>query len=120
MYGLEVCKSLYLPDDFLIKAYDIRNKYHPETKGGLSNTTSHFNQTKIRGLCEICHNVISEETHHLLEQHTANDDGFIGTIHKNHLANLVSICENCHKKEHSPETIKKTKKIKTTKGYKII
>ena len=27
MYGLEVCKSLHLPDDFLDEAYSIRNKY---------------------------------------------------------------------------------------------
>ena len=28
MYGLEVCKSLDLPDDFIDNAYLIRNKYH--------------------------------------------------------------------------------------------
>ena len=29
MYGLEVCKSLYLPEQFLQQAYDIRTKYFP-------------------------------------------------------------------------------------------
>ena len=28
MYGLEVCKSLNLPEDFLEMAHDIRNKYN--------------------------------------------------------------------------------------------
>ena len=27
MYGLEVCKSLNLPDEFLDRAYELRNKY---------------------------------------------------------------------------------------------
>ena len=27
MYGLEVCKSLLLPQDFLNEAYEIRKKY---------------------------------------------------------------------------------------------
>ena len=31
MYGLEVCKSLDLPDDFIDNAYLIRNKYHKTT-----------------------------------------------------------------------------------------
>ena len=122
MYGLEVCKSLYLPEDFLVKAYEIRNKYHPETKGGLSNSISHFNQQKVRGLCEICNTEIAEETHHLLEQQDADENGFIGTVHKNHLANLVSICEKCHRKEHSHENTnkpKKIKRVKTTNGFKI-
>jgi DNA mismatch repair protein MutS len=36
MYGLEVCKSLSLPQDFLENAHQIRMKYHPEKvyKGG--------------------------------------------------------------------------------------
>ena len=27
MYGLEVCKSLHLPEDFLANAHKLRNKY---------------------------------------------------------------------------------------------
>ena len=40
MYGLEVCKSLHLPDDFLEQAYQIRSKYFPDTKGELSHSIS--------------------------------------------------------------------------------
>ena len=32
-YGLEVCKSLSMPDDFLKRAYDIRMKYNPKDMG---------------------------------------------------------------------------------------
>ena len=134
MYGLEVCKSLYLPDRFLERAYSIRNKYHPQTKGELSHSTSVYNAKKIRGLCEMCKTNISEETHHLLEQQMADDDGYIGAVHKNHTANLMALCEKCHLKMHNPIMANdipdismgtSTKKPsfarkKTTKGYTVI
>ncbi len=122
MYGLEVCKSLYLPEDFLENAYKIRNKYFPETSGELTNKSSRYNAKKIRGMCEICKTELGEEIHHLNEQKDANKDGYIGNFHKNHQANLISICEKCHTKLHAkPETIeepvKRIIKKKTTKGY---
>jgi len=127
MYGLEVCKSLHLPDDFLEKAYTLRNKYFPETRGELDNGATIYNAKKIRGICEICKTSMGEETHHLQEQKDANINGFIGNIHKNHIANLISVCEKCHnnihspKKEESGEKIKKRMvKKKTTKGYIIL
>ena len=54
MYGLEVCKSLSLPQDFLDAAYEIRMKYHPETRSILSLKTSRYNSKKIVGMCEKC------------------------------------------------------------------
>ena len=60
------------------------------------------------------------EIHHLAEQQTANSDGFIDSFHKNHKANLISICETCHNIEHSKiEQISKRKK-KTTNGSHIL
>ena len=135
MYGLEVCKSLYLPPDFLEKAYEIRAKYFPETKGELSHTpTNTYNPRKIRGKCEMCKTEIAEETHHLQEQRLASPDGFIGEFHKNHPANLMSLCSKCHDRFHSrPKEVDKPantntqkpteKKIirkKTTKGYTLV
>ena len=46
MYGLEVCKSLYLEDEFLEQAYSIRNKYFPENRGELSNKSTKYNAKK--------------------------------------------------------------------------
>lgn len=123
MYGLEVCKSLYLGNDFLEKAYEIRNKYHPNTNGELSFGKSHFNQKKIVGFCEICKSELAEEVHHLTPQRHADKDGFIktteGVFRKNHKGNLSSVCTKCHDKIHSNDNnIKKDlKKKKTTKGY---
>jgi DNA mismatch repair protein MutS len=99
-YGLEVCKSLHLNDDFLNKAYDLRSKYFPESRTTLDFKTSKYNAKKIRGLCELCHNVLSQEVHHVNQQKDANSDGYIGTFHKNHVANLMSLCESCHNKQH--------------------
>ena len=107
MYGLEVCKSLHLPPDFLEKAYEIRTKYFPETKGELSQTpTTSYNARKIRSKCEICKVQPAEETHHLQEQRLASPDGFIGEFHKNHPANLMSLCSKCHDLVHYDDLVK--------------
>jgi DNA mismatch repair protein MutS len=119
-YGLEVCKSLYLTDDFLNKAYSIRNKYYPETKGELSQKPTIYNASKIKGVCEICKECIAQEIHHLNEQRNANDEGFIGSFHKNHPANLINICEKCHDNIHTSPVSNEIKKKKTTKGYKLV
>jgi DNA mismatch repair protein MutS len=119
MYGLEVCRSLHMPEDFLETAMKIRGRYFPETGGELSMKPSHFNSKKIRGLCEICKVELSEETHHMSPQRDADKNGFIGTFHKNHPANLLAVCEKCHDKIHkTPEKEKQVRK-KTTKGYML-
>jgi len=119
-YGLIVAKSLYLPEDFLENAYDFRRKYFPETAGSeLSNNTTTYNAKKIRGICEKCKIEIADEIHHLHPQRLANDNGFIDTFHKNHPANLMGLCNNCHLQEHQGgDKIKR--KAKTTKGYTVV
>lgn len=120
-YGLEVCKSLHLDTDFLDYAYQIRNKYFKESAGALQYNSSRYNAKKLVGMCEMCGNAMGSETHHLAEQQTANKDGFIDSFHKNHKANLVSICEACHQKEHQTgHSDKPKKKKKTTAGKHII
>ena len=126
MYGLEVCKSLHLPRDFLDLAHQIRMKYFKTSSAPLSLNTSHFNSKKIVGLCEMCHKEMGTEVHHLQHQQMADESGSIidesGTIfHKNHPANLLTVCETCHDSFHKKgDTTKKVKKVKTGKGFKII
>jgi DNA mismatch repair protein MutS len=116
MYGLEVCKSLYMDDGFLERAYAFRNKYFEG--GELNHKSSVYNAKKIRGICEICHIEISEEVHHLIPQKKADSAGFIGDeFHKNHVANLAAVCEKCHKKMH---TMPDMQRRKTTSGYHIL
>ena len=48
----------------------------------------------------------------------ADSNGFIGDeFHKNHVANLASVCEKCHKKMH---TLPEMQRRKTTAGYYIL
>lgn len=117
MYGLEVCKSLNLPDEFLSRAHSIRMKYDPKSRNILEEKQSHFNQKKIKGLCEMCGEKRGTEVHHLKHQSTANSNNFIDSHHKNHKANLINICDSCHDKIHKDNI--QHKKVKTTRGYKI-
>jgi len=101
MYGLEVCKSLHLPDDFLKMANDIRLKYRDKKQtGDLNFKPSHFNAHKIKGMCELCKQNLGEEVHHLQHQKEADEANFIQHFHKNHPANLMTVCESCHSKMH--------------------
>ena len=118
MYGLEVCKSLYMEEEFLELAYSFRNKYFPDKKGDLNHTSSRYNADKIRGMCQICKIEIAKETHHLNPQKNANDaNGYIDSFHKNHKANLASVCEKCHDEFHKNGDIMKIKK--SLNGYII-
>jgi len=125
MYGLEVCKSLYLPEDFLEEAYRIRTKYYPTARGELARPTTTYNAQKIRGICEMCKTEIGGEIHHIAQQKDADAQGFIGSFHKNHHANLMSLCEKCHAKCHTiidEPVVPKKKTVarkKTTKGYVV-
>ncbi len=140
MYGLEVCKSLNLPESFLELAHSIRMKYHPKSGSILSLKTSHYNSKKIVGICEMCKEEMGEEVHHLQHQADADEDGIIkiknlAPFHKNKVANLVTLCEKCHDKMHDTsnkdsmvtsletKTVKKSvkkvthKKVKTSEGF---
>jgi DNA mismatch repair protein MutS len=118
MYGLEVCKSLNLPQDFLDNAYNIRMKYNKEMGSILSLKSSSYNSQKVVNMCEKCKKNIGTEVHHLNYQMEANEDGIIKTkdavFHKNNLANLMTLCDNCHNDIHKKN--EKLKKVKTTKG----
>ena len=118
LYGLEVCKSLYLPLDFVERAYEIRRihgnsglaglRIDGETRSviSLENNASVYNASKIRGICEHCGLERSEEVHHKTPQKLADSRGFIvssetgGVFHKNHAANLMNLCHKCHLKIH--------------------
>ena len=146
MYGLEVCKSLNLPESFLELAHNIRMKYHPKSGSVLSLKTSHYNSKKIVGICEMCKEEMGEEVHHLQHQVDADEDGIIkiknlAPFHKNKVANLVTLCEKCHDKMHhsygedvpmptlttlettktGKKSVKKVthKKVKTTQGVQL-
>lgn len=121
MYGLEVCKSLGLPQEFLDAAHGIRMKYHPVSGSLLDAKASRYNAAKIKGMCENCNQFLAKEVHHLQYQQDANDKGIIKkggqSFHKNNAANLLNLCEKCHDDFHSKNKV--CKKVKTTKGTLI-
>ena len=118
MYGLEVCKSLNLPLDFLEAANEIRLKYNPDSRSILSLKQSRYNTNKIVSTCEKCGKNMGTEVHHLQHQVDADENGIIKTedavFHKNNLANLMTLCEKCHNDLHKTNT--KQKRVKTSKG----
>jgi len=105
IYGLEVCRSLHLPADFIEAADKLRAKYNPSSGSLLSLKTSKYNSKKVRNMCEMCGGTMSTEVHHLVPQKMADFKGFIynedgAVFHKNHLANLKAVCEACHQLCH--------------------
>ena len=125
MYGLEVCKSLNLPNDFLEMANQIRIKYHPNMRSVLSLQQSNYNSNILVSICKMCNKNMATETHHLQHQVNANHNGIIISqtdnntmFHKNHPANLLTICESCHKGIHKEK--KQHAKKKTSNGIILI
>jgi len=110
IYGLEVCKSLDMPLDFLKKAENYRKEVTNLDNDLIKNKTSRYNTKKLVNICEICKKSKASETHHINYQEKADENGFIGSYHKNSKHNLVSICKNCHYQEHNG--------IIKIKGYK--
>lgn len=117
VYGLEVCKSLSLPDDFLDRAYQIRNKYNNITTSVLDLKQSSYNKDKLRNICEICKISMGTEIHHLKYQKIAKND-YVNDTYVHHSANLASICEKCHQHIHKNNEI--YEKRKTIDGDNVL
>lgn len=105
MYGLEVCKYLHLPDAFIKRSYEIRNKYFNTATSLLDLKPSKYNANKLVGNCEQCGEKGSE-VHHLQHQRNSDEKGFIKNaktshyFHKNSKPNLMVLCDKCHDKLH--------------------
>ena len=118
MYGLEVCKSLDLPNEFIERANQIRNKYNLN-ESVLDLKETRYNAKKLKeNICEKCLKNQSVDVHHLQYQQDANDGIINEEFNKNHKANLINICEECHNNIHKNN--KKYRKIKTIDGYKLL
>ena len=101
IYGLEVCKSMDMDQDFLEDANAIRQEIM-----GIKNTILEYNPSKynsklIVDTCEIC-NKDADDTHHIKFQNTANENNIIeGFIQKDTKSNLVPLCKECHIAVHN-------------------
>lgn len=117
VYGLEVLKGLSYPSWFIDNCYQLRTKYNIESKSILDFKSSHFNAKKIKGMCQLCKTSFSSEVHHLQHQEDADENGYIEGFHKNHIANLLCVCDSCHDKLHNSKKGHEWKK--TSDGYQL-
>jgi DNA mismatch repair protein MutS len=109
-YGIEIAKTLDFDKNFIKYMVNIRNKYNITlTKTNneciLSTKKSKYNSNLYIHECVVCKNknIDDLQTHHIHEQHLADQCGYIDHFHKNSLFNLVIICTKCHKKIHNNE-----------------
>ena len=116
-YGLEVCKSMHLDKKFLERAYQIRKIYFTNKHNMLNAKPSTYNANKLKDKCEICGDA-ADDIHHMMEQKKADKNKFINHFHKNHKANLMSICKRCHDKIHKDDIQYERKK--STNGYVFV
>jgi len=115
IYGLEVCKSLDLPIEFLHLANTIRQSYLDINL--VRDKKSKYSSHKYIDICSLCHKP-AKEIHHIKEQHKADHNGFIGVLHKNHPSNLIAVCDVCHDKIHD-EVITVNGYQSTSNGIKL-
>ena len=112
MYGLEVCQYLNMDTKFLARAFQIRDEITPDKTENLVGylaklELSPYNKKKIKVKCESCGyrpRLPTDQplhTHHIKEQHMANNEGMIGGIHKDAASNLMVLCHQCHNKAHA-------------------
>ena len=99
IYGLEVCKAMDLPEEFIDIANNIRKGIMNIDKEILSTKKSHYNNDLYMDKCSICGKQ-GIDTHHIKPQEDADENNFIGSMHKNTKGNLVVLCEECHIKTH--------------------
>ena len=119
IYGLEVCKSMELPEEFLYMANQIRQDMLGMNKNIIEPKISKYNKEVFFDTCNIC-NKKTEEIHHIKPQKDADEKGIIREeqIHKNIKSNLMNVCEECHDKIHS-NLINIKGYIQTSKGIKL-
>lgn len=117
LYGLEVCKSMPMPKEFLALANSFRCKDASTKKPILDNKKSKYNSKKLKNDCELCGRS-GDDIHHMIPQNKADENGFIGSVHKNHKANLMNICKGCHEKVTKNNIIHK--RVKTSNGRTFI
>jgi DNA mismatch repair protein MutS len=121
MYGLEFAKFMQMDKTFLSRAYEIRKDVSSKLDGIellTSKKKSLYNNDKYLGLCEICGDG-AEEVHHIAPQKDADSKGIIDHFHKNHKANLLSVCHKCHMDIEHGDLVILGKKM-TSSGLKVI
>ena len=104
VYGIEVCKALDMPNEFMKNAEKIRKELQGTDSFIIGLNKSHYNKNLNIEKCTLC-NSESSDTHHINFQCNADSNGFFKNYHKNIEHNLVILCKKCHLKVHNNEII---------------
>lgn len=118
IYGIEVCKSLDMPNDFMLNAENIRKELQGLDDTIITTKTSNYNTNLFMDLCSVCNKNKSIDTHHINYQALSDTNGFFENYHKNNTHNLVRLCKECHDKEHN-NTINIIGYVQTNEGIKL-
>ena len=127
IYGLEICKFLKLPEQFLKNAEKIRKQIMNTSNNLIEPKVSKYNSNLIVSSCGICGYIPTDglplDTHHIVYQNTQNENGFVKlnntSFHKNQEFNLIPLCKKCHEDEHHGN-LKIKGYIDTSNGRKIL
>jgi DNA mismatch repair protein MutS len=103
VYGIDVCKSLDMPLNFMKNAEQIRKELQGINTNIVNTKISNYNSKIFIDICQVCNKNKGTETHHINYQVNADENGKISNFSKNENHNLVCICEECHNKEHAGE-----------------
>jgi len=122
-YGLLVAKNLIDDREFVQLSTDIKIEILD-----IKKETSRYNTKILKSQCQICKlsittnsNSTSLETHHIVFQKDADENGIInsnGIKHKNNPSNLMVVCQKCHD-DIDRGNIVVTRKIETSKGEEL-
>ena len=97
VYGLEFAKSLYMDEEFLKVANDIRKKVsnkYSELELLTKKKKSIYNKDVLVATCAICGNV-ADEVHHIKPKSTIENK-----FQRDHKYNLIPLCKYHHKLAH--------------------
>ena len=109
VYGLEICKYLKMPEDFLKNAEKIRKQLMDISSNLVEPKSSKYNSKLIVSSCGICGYIpnggVPLDTHHIVYQQNQDENGFVKVnntnFHKNEEYNLIPLCKKCHDDEHN-------------------
>jgi DNA mismatch repair protein MutS len=129
IYGIIVAKSIIRNAEFINKALEIKNILldNDPQLSVIGNKRSRYNAKLIIDRCKLCGKKNTHATPTPLEVHHINaqadcEDGFVKSkphLKKNHLSNLIEICQECHDDIHAGTIRIKGYRV-TSSGRRII
>jgi len=123
LYGVEIARVLGYPCGILARAEAYRDEKLRRVSDVLDTAVCVYNKNFHENECLRCGNneIGNLDTHHVIPQHSADEQGFVVTvsgnkIHKDDVSNLVRLCKQCHRDFHNKgtfriETVPKARRV---------